>query len=155
MEHDGIHWQLLRFTDMDARLLHDLIRLRVDVFVVEQQCPYQELDGLDPDALHVAGMDAQGNPVACCRILPPEQHGPPHIGRVAVAKHRRGEGLGRRVMETAHAAVREHFGPVATAVAAQAYLRRFYQDLGYAAIGDEYPLDGIPHVDMIRPAPVI
>jgi ElaA protein len=155
MERDGIRWQLFRFKDMDAQLLHDLMRLRVDVFVVEQQCPYPELDGLDPAALHVVGMDPQGIPVACCRILLPHPDGLPHIGRVAVAKHRRGEGLGRQVMETAHAAVRERFGPVATALAAQAYLRRFYQDLGYAASGDEYPLDGIPHVDMIRPAAAI
>ena len=78
-------WDVTQLNGMDALLLHDVLRLRVDVFVVEQQCAYAELDGLDAEATHVVGRTAEGGLVAYCRILPPQDGGMPHIGHSTVA----------------------------------------------------------------------
>ena len=79
-----MNWTIRTLDELSARELYELIRLRVDVFVVEQNCPYAELDGLDLNAHHVLGHDEEGRLMACARILPPEHGGLPHIGRVVV-----------------------------------------------------------------------
>ncbi len=147
----AIQWAVLHFRQLDARLLHDILRLRIDVFVVEQQCAYPELDGADLQALHLIGRSA-GAVVACARILPPGADGLPHVGRVAVARELRAQGMGSRLMQEVLAALRKHHGSARSALAAQAHLLAFYRHSGYAPVGDPYPLDGIPHVDMVRSA---
>ena len=144
-----INWSVLRFSEMDTRLFHDVVRLRVDIFVVEQNCPYPELDGLDPDALHIVGRTTDGNVSAYARILPPKEGGVPHIGRVVVALPERGKGIGDRLMEVALAALEKHYGSRRSALAAQAHLQRFYVGHGFTSCGEEYMWDGIPHVDMV------
>lgn len=147
----AMQWSVLHFRQLDARLLHDLLRLRIDVFVVEQQCAYPELDGADLQALHLIGRNG-GAVLACARILPPGADGLPHVGRVAVARELRAQGIGSRLMQEVLAALRKHHGSARSALAAQAHLLAFYQQLGYAPVGAPYPLDGIPHVDMVRRA---
>lgn len=144
------HWSVLGLEGMEARLLHDILRLRVDVFVVEQHCAYPELDGLDAEAAHVVGRQAGGAVVAYCRILPPGADGLPHIGRVVVAPAHRGKGHGRQLMHEALQVVRLCHGSARSALAAQAHLQKFYAEFGFVATGPEYLLDGIPHVDMVR-----
>ena len=138
------------FGELDAATLYELLRLRVDVFVVEQQCAYPELDGRDtePGAMHL-WLTAYGDrtPVGYLRILT-EPDGSTRIGRVAVAPAARGAGVARQLMEAALARV----GRRRCVLDAQANLVGFYLSLGFTATGPEYLEDGIPHVPMRRPA---
>lgn len=149
-EEQELQWSACTFKEMGTRLFHDIVQLRVNVFVVEQDCPYPELDGLDPDALHVTGRSREGAVVAYARILPPDADGYPHVGRVVVAGRQRRKGLGGKLMEHTLAILDRHYGSKRSMVAAQAHLQHFYQRFGYVPKGTEYLLDGIPHVDMLR-----
>jgi ElaA protein len=134
------------FDELSPRTLYDLLRLRVDVFVVEQNCPYPELDGRDtePGTRHV--WLAEGDPpLAYLRVLD-EPGGPARIGRVCVATTARGSGLAGRLMR----ATLDLLGPRPTVLDAQTYLAGFYGGLGYVPTGPEFVEDGIPHVPMIR-----
>jgi ElaA protein len=134
------------FADLDARTLHDLLRLRGDVFVVEQECAYPDIDGRDvePQTRHL-WLARGGEPIAYLRILA-EPDGLARIGRVAVAKAARGEGLAGRLMDEALALV----GDRACVLEAQSYLVAFYTRHGFTVTGGEYVDDGIPHVPMRR-----
>ena len=143
-----ITWHVKPFDDLSGREVHDIMRLRVDVFVVEQRCVYPEIDGQDPLALHVMGISQNGPLAAYARILPPHGSEPPHIGRVIVDPAFRGNHLGRHLMHHALHAVELLYGSRRSALAAQAYLVGFYGSFGYVATGKAYLWDGIPHVDM-------
>ncbi len=135
--------------DIDAYTLYALLRLRVDIFVVEQECAYPELDGLDrePGARHM-WIERDGEPIACLRVLPPGTGGSVcRIGRVCVAKPARGEGLGGRLM----AAALELVGDRPCQLNAQSHLVGFYGRFGFTPAGPEYLEDGIPHTPMARP----
>jgi ElaA protein len=128
--------------------LHDVLALRSAVFVVEQGCLFQDVDGLDLLARHLLARDERGL-AAYARILPPgARFETTSIGRVVVAPRARGVGLGRQLMEEALRGV-EAEGPVPIALSAQAHLERFYASLGFVA-GERYDEDGIPHVAMRR-----
>ncbi|MBL7951166.1 MAG: GNAT family N-acetyltransferase [Flavobacteriales bacterium] len=142
-------WTIRSFEDLTVQQLHDLLRLRVDVFVVEQHCPYPELDGADHDATHLLLHDASGL-VAYARVLPPGTDGLPHIGRVVVRMDRRGQGIASALMQQALTVVEARHGTKRSALAAQAHLERFYAQHGFRRTGADYLLDGIPHVDMRR-----
>lgn len=143
----NIRWSTLPFAALTTATLYAVLKLRVDVFVVEQQCAYGELDGQDDTALHVLGL-LDGTILAYARVLAPLADGVPHIGRVVVDPRYRGKGLGVAVMQEALRAAREAFGVCDVAVSAQAHLQRFYEDLGFKRTSDVYDWDGIPHVDM-------
>jgi ElaA protein len=139
------------FAELDTATLYALLRLRVDVFVVEQQCPYPELDGRDaePSTLHfwLAGGDGRGvsEPVAYLRLLS-EPDGTARIGRVVVARQARGTGLAGRLMAEALARIGER----ECVLDAQTPLVGFYTGLGFTATGPEFLEDGIAHVPMRR-----
>ena len=145
-----ITWLELSFIEFSLEQLHDLLKLRVDVFVVEQACAYAEIDGRDPVAWHIMGYDPAGALIAYARILPPGSDGLPHLGRFVVSPRHRGTGLGRMLVERGLAFLQKQFGSTRSALAAQSHLEKFYAAHGYARIGDEYVWDGIPHVDMRR-----
>ncbi|MBL0044749.1 MAG: GNAT family N-acetyltransferase [Flavobacteriales bacterium] len=145
----AITWSLKAFDALTPLEMHELFRLRVDVFVVEQKCPYPEIDGQDPLAMHLLGFDPHGSLIAYARILPPKKNELPHIGRVVVAAGNRRSNVGRLLMEEAMNAVSAVYGNRGNAVAAQAYLIPFYSSLGYVTTSEEYIWDGIPHVDMV------
>ena len=146
-------WLVKHFDDLSGREVHDIMRLRVDVFVVEQRCVYPEVDGQDPVSTHVLGMARDGTLVAYARIIPPHGDQPPHIGRVIVDPAFRGAHIGRLLMHRALKAVEEIHGSRRSALAAQAYLVDFYGSFGYTRTSDMYLWDGIPHVDMVLDAP--
>lgn len=148
-----VAWSTLPFEALDTRTLYDLLRLRTDVFVVEQQCPYPELDDRDRTALHVLGRDADRRVVAYARILPPDAEGLPVVGRVVVQADRRGTGLGHALMREVLTALRAHYGRVSSRLSAQAHLEAFYAAHGYRAQGTVFDLDGIPHIAMRLSAP--
>ncbi|MEV4760334.1 GNAT family N-acetyltransferase [Micromonospora sp. NPDC049559] len=137
------------FADLDARTLHDLLRLRIEVFVVEQECPYPELDGRDvePGTRHL-WLSRGGEPLAYLRILS-DPGGVERIGRVLVAKQARGDGLAGRLMSEALAVV----GNRVCVLEAQSYLADFYARYGFVVTGPEYVEDGIPHLPMRRESP--
>lgn len=137
------------FAELTLIELHDLMRLRVDVFVVEQQCPYAEIDGLDPSASHMLGYTGSGELVAYARILPPKADGIPHIGRVVVHQEHRSKGLSKQLMLACFEAIEARHGSRRNAISAQAHLVRMYQGLGYHTTSAVYDWDGIPHVDML------
>ena len=129
--------------ELDAGTLHDVLRLRQDVFVLEQECLYPDLDGrdLDPGTVQVWAEDEEGRVVATLRIL--ADGGPVRIGRVATAMPARNRGIAAAMMA---AALRETEGPVV--LHAQSHLAQWYEGLGFAVVGSEYLDDGIPHVPM-------
>ncbi|HJR37506.1 MAG TPA: GNAT family N-acetyltransferase [Nocardioidaceae bacterium] len=135
------------FDELDARTAYLLWQLRESVFVVEQSCPYPELDGrdLEPGTRHVWA-EYGGAPVAYLRLL--EDHDEARIGRVLVAAGHRGRGLAGRLMEVALDLV----GDRPSRLDAQSYLARWYERYGYEQTGPEFLDDGIPHVPMSRPA---
>jgi ElaA protein len=144
-----IRWLHAQLHELTPLQVHDLMKLRVDVFVVEQHCAYEEIDGRDPQALHILGFDPQGGLVACCRILDAAEDGFPHVGRVVVREDLRGQGLARMLMQQALEALLKRYGSHRSAIAAQAHLEGFYGSVGYVRVGPDYDWDGIPHVDMV------
>ncbi|MFS0706042.1 GNAT family N-acetyltransferase [Cellulomonas sp. 179-A 9B4 NHS] len=140
--------------DLTAAQAYDVLRLRVDVFVVEQRCAYPEIDGrdLEPGSRHLVATRA-GRVVGYLRLLEdgalegtPAR---PRIGRVCVARSARNVGLASRLMRAAVEAA----GPREQVLDAQAHLEGWYARFGFAAASDVYSEDGIPHVTMVRPAP--
>lgn len=133
--------------DLDAEDFYRVLRLRVDVFVVEQNCAYAELDGRDLEAgTRHFWIDAADEHVLGYLRLLEEPAGLFRIGRVCTAGSARGMGLGRKLMRTAVAEVRQ--SPVV--LSGQTYALEFYRSFGFEPTGDEYTEDGIPHVDMRR-----
>jgi ElaA protein len=147
---DGICFLARTWEELDRDTLYELLRLRQEVFVVEQRCFYQDLDGLDPLAVHLLMSDEQG---LCggLRVFPPDERGSARIGRVLTALRVRARGLGRPLMRAGEAEVVARFGPVPIRLSAQAHLERFYASLGYAVDGPGFDEDGIPHLPMSRP----
>jgi len=146
-------WQCVHFDQLDTRTLYDILSLRAAVFVVEQECAYQDADGLDDQAWHLLGYRA-GHLVAVARLLPPVVAGEwPAIGRVVTRADARGQGLGRALMQEAVNALTVLFPGSVMALGAQAHLVAFYQSFGFFAVGDQYLEDGIEHQWMHR-APV-
>ncbi|WP_290866729.1 GNAT family N-acetyltransferase [Hamadaea sp.] len=137
-----------RFAELDAATLYRLLKLRVDVFVVEQECAYPELDGRDPEpgTRHVWAADDAGDILAYLRIL--DDGDELRIGRVVTSPKARGRGLGGRLMERAL----EIVGDRPSVLDAQSHLSRFYERFGYASAGPEFVEDGIPHTPMRRAA---
>lgn len=134
-----------------AHELYALLKLRVDVFVVEQNCPYPELDGKDDQALHLV-LKRAGEIIAAARIFPPHDDKPAKIGRVVVSPDHRGERLGEALMRDALKACAERFPGTAVFLSAQSHLQKFYGSFGFKPVSDEYLEDGIPHVDMLKTA---
>ncbi|CAM3171666.1 Putative N-acetyltransferase YjcF [Stackebrandtia soli] len=135
------------FTELTAQALYAILRIRVNVFVVEQRCPYPELDGRDtePGTRHVH-ISEDGTTVAYLRVLT-EPDGSFRIGRVCTDRHRRGEGLAGALMREALA----YCGDTSTVrLDAQASVAGFYRSFGFVIDGDEFVEDGIPHVPMTR-----
>jgi ElaA protein len=139
-------WHDRAFGELSRDELYAILAVRERVFVVEQACPYQEADGLDPQCRHLWAT-LRGAIVAYLRIVPTGvKYAEVAIGRVLVAPEMRGTGLGKELMRRALAAA----GAVPVRLSAQAHLDRFYAELGFRAVGDVYDEDGIPHVEMLR-----
>ena len=139
-----------KYNDLSLNELYGLLQLRVEVFCVEQECVYQDIDGKDPKALHVIGTK-EGNIVAYARLLKSGDYfNIASISRVVVAKNERQHKYGYDIMNASIKAVQEQFNETAIKVSAQSYLRKFYNNLGFKEVGEEYLEDGIPHIAMIR-----
>lgn len=175
-----MRWEFHTFDSLDTTSLFALMKLRVDVFVVEQACAYAELDDQDtmPTTIHLLGYRHDAL-VAYARAMPPmppdqplvkpsppmelaEPAGshrepqppvlscPVRIGRVLVAHNHRGEGIATALMQQMLGHLAHHYPLHTQALAAQEAVRSFYESLGFLAVSDEYLEDGIPHIDMVR-----
>lgn len=138
------------FQELNIQELYQILRLRSEVFVVEQDCVYQDLDNKDQKALHVLGIK-DGQVVAYTRIFKPGDYfDNASIGRVVVAGNQRKYGFGKEIMKASMAAIDDRFPNTPIEISAQSYLIKFYSDLGFSAFGEEYLEDGIPHTRMIK-----
>lgn len=138
------------FKELNTTELYEMLQLRSEIFVVEQECAYQDLDGKDQIALHVIGTKNDVI-VAYARIFKAGDYvAQACIGRVMVKAVERKYGFGLDIMKESIKTLEEHYGETSIALSAQAYLKRFYNSLGFIEKGGEYLEDGIPHVMMVK-----
>lgn len=144
----GLNWSEKTYEQLTKEELYSILKLRVEVFVVEQECPYPEIDGRDPECLHI-WLEDEGGIAAYCRIVPPDQEKESYsIGRVIVHKDYRGKGTARKLMEKAIQAVEANYNTDHIRLSGQEHLRGFYASFGFEEMTGVYLEDGIPHVDM-------
>lgn len=128
--------------------LYSVLQLRSEVFVVEQNCVYQDIDGKDKKALHVIG-EFEGQTVAYCRLFKSGDYfDQASIGRVIVKENYRDKKWGHDLIKEAIGAIQSHFGESQITISAQLYLKRFYESHGFVQTSEEYLEDGIPHIEM-------
>ena len=143
--------EIKHYRDFSLNEFHDMIQLRIAVFVVEQNCPYQELDGLDKHCFHVLVKNDDDKIIATSRILPPELASlEPAIGRVVSDPAYRNMKLGHLLMKESISFIEQTFGKVTVILSAQEHLEGFYNSHGFEATSKRYLEDGIPHVKMIK-----
>ncbi|GIO27157.1 GNAT family N-acetyltransferase [Ornithinibacillus bavariensis] len=145
-----MHWQLKSFNELTVQELYGILKARTDIFVVEQECPYPELDNYDQKSLHYY-LTVEGEIAAYVRLLPKGlvYKETPAIGRVLVVEKFRSRGYAREIMENALHIIDEKWQESSVRIQAQAYLKGFYESLGFQQISSEYLEDGIPHIDML------
>ena len=135
-----------RFQELTVDELYELLRVRSEVFVVEQDCVYQDMDGDDQASIHL-WLTVGGKVVAVCRVCPAGTHMEEvSIGRVITTE--RGKGYGKRIMLEGIRAAQEHFGAERIDIEAQEYAQGFYEQVGFRQSSDSFILDGIPHIRM-------
>jgi len=150
-----VQWQWSSFDTLSARQFHDVAALRAEVFVVEQQCIYQDIDGLDCHAWHLMAWssvapDAEQLVAYLRVVLPGHKYDEPSIGRVVTARQWRGKQLGRKLMRTGIDKTLIQYPGSEIRISAQQHLSAFYRSLGFAESSDPYDEDGIAHVQMLR-----
>ncbi|WP_442264856.1 GNAT family N-acetyltransferase [Tenacibaculum sp. ZS6-P6] len=138
------------FNELSLRELYNILQFRSEVFIVEQDCVYQDIDGKDDKALHVLGMK-NGNLVAYTRLFKPnDYYEHASIGRVIVKQEERKYGYGHDLMKFSINTVINKFSTETIKIGAQTYLQKFYESHGFQQVGEGYIEDGIPHIHMIR-----
>jgi len=145
-----INWSVKAFNELTLEELYDMIALRLEVFVVEQDCPYQDLDGKDKLSFHLLGKDTLGNIVATLRILPNGvSYTEVSIGRVVTAEKIRNWKKGHDLMKNAMNFVSETYPNQNVRLSAQTHLVKYYEKHGFDVTGKTYLEDGIPHSEML------
>ena len=145
-----VNWTIKRFDELTSDELYAILQLRNEVFIVEQNCVYNDIDGKDQPAWHLMA-NADDKLVAYTRILPPGvSYSDPAIGRVVTSSLKRRSGLGRELMKRSIEVCEKLFGKISITLSAQVYLQSFYESLGFIVAGEEYLEDGIPHIKMSR-----
>ena len=138
------------FNELSLRELYSLLQLRSEVFVVEQDCVYQDIDGKDDKALHVLGVK-NNEIIAYTRLFKPSDYfEEASIGRVIVKQSERKYGYGHDLMKFSIDTVINKFSTETIKIGAQTYLQKFYESHGFQKVGEGYIEDGIPHIHMIR-----
>ncbi|MGY4538740.1 ElaA protein [Mucilaginibacter sp. UYNi724] len=138
------------FAELSVNELYELLRLRSEVFVVEQNCVFLDQDNKDQKCQHVL-VYTNDKLAAYSRLLPAGlSYAEVSIGRVITSPEARGSGLGRKLMELSIRGCNDLFGPTTIRIGAQTYALPFYKSLGFVAEGERYDEDGIEHVEMIR-----
>lgn len=150
-----LKWQWSSFSDLSPETLYQILAARQAIFCVEQNCVYQDVDGLDQQAWHLPGWSSAGSkPVlqAYLRVVAPGlKYEEPSIGRVLTMPEVRGTGVGREMLAEGVRRVETQYPGFAIRISAQQHLVGFYSEFGFKQVSDSYDEDGIPHVEMLRP----
>ena len=152
---NNIQWNIKTFQELTVEQLFEVLQLRVNVFVVEQQCAYPELDEHDrhPDTNHLSGRNEVGQLIAYSRLLPPGVRYPEvNLGRFVVKAEWRKKGIGHQLLQTALQEISRCWPKTPIRISAQEYLQTFYAQYGFVRVSEVYLEDGIPHVEMRREA---
>lgn len=148
-------WRWCDFESLSNTELYEILKLRQEVFIVEQNVPYNDNDDLDYEAWHLAGwqmIDGKKACVACLRVtLPGKRFEELSIGRVATAQSVRGQGLGKEMTRICLEKSEEKWGKQPIRISAQDYLQKFYGDFGFQSVGEVYIEEERPHIQMLRP----
>jgi ElaA protein len=146
-----MHFQWLAYGELTTDILYEILSFRQAVFIVEQNCPYQDADGLDQLSFHLVGRCRPNDPLAAyLRVMPPKVKYPEvGIGRLLVVAEKRGRMFGQEIFTEALKQIATLFPGSAVRISAQCYLERFYQSFGFKPISERYEEDGIPHVAML------
>ncbi len=146
-----LNWIIKHFSSLSLDELYSVIQLRQAVFVVEQNCPYQDADDKDRAAVHVMGFDGRKELAAYARLLPAgASFEEVSIGRVITSKSARGSGSGKELIRLCLQHIEQLYGKVPVRIGAQCYLIQFYSGFGFKVVSPEYLEDNIPHVEMLR-----
>lgn len=145
---DTMQWQIKHFDDLTKLEFHNLVQLREKVFVVEQDCPYLDVDGTDLHAYHLL-VYKEGVMLATARIFPPDENDYVIIGRICNDTTVRGRGIGKELVKICLEFCQSEWSDARIKISAQCYLITFYESLGFKTIGEEYLEDGIPHITMV------
>lgn len=152
---EEIIWRWYAFAELAVDELYALLKVRQQVFVVEQQCAYLDCDGADQNGWHLVGWQKAGKltePVAYLRVIIPKCQGEGvAIGRLLVTPRHRGKGQGAELLTRALDRIAKIYPETEVKISAQHYLLDFYRGFGFAPTSDIYEEDGIPHIAMIRP----
>ena len=145
-----INWTVKKFDELSLHDLYAILRLRSEVFVVEQNCVFLDMDNKDQLCYHLMGWE-NNSLAAYTRLVPPgTSYEFSSIGRVVTSSSARGSGIGKLLMEKSIEEVENLFGKTPIKIGAQLYLREFYTSFGFRQAGDIYVEDGIDHIEMIR-----
>jgi len=147
-----IKWNIKHFSEISVIEWHDMVQKRLEVFVVEQNCVYQDVDGKDKNAYHIYAKNSKGDIIAYARLLNKNcSYKEVSIGRVLVDKRYRKIGVGHELMNKTLYFSNRIFGQQAIRISAQEHLTKFYQNHGFEVVSSKaYLEDGIPHVEMLR-----
>ncbi|AZB24035.1 GNAT family N-acetyltransferase [Chryseobacterium bernardetii] len=146
----NIVWKIKTFDEFTVPELYAVLKARIDVFVIEQNCPYPDLDNYDQKAVHIWG-EEDGEVLAYCRIFDKGiKYDEASIGRVLTTELARGKSLGKLLIKYAVETIENRFGTSEIRISAQDYLLKFYGDFGFEDTGKKYLEDDIPHTEMIR-----
>jgi ElaA protein len=150
-----ITWRCAPFDQLTPREIHDMLQARSAAFVVEQNCVFLDIDGVDPVCWHLVGY-ADRALVATARLVPPgTKFAEPSIGRVVTTRAVRGTGAGRLLVKEALVHAERLWPRQAIRIGAQRHLERFYASLGFVTASEPYDEDGILHIEMVRPASTV
>lgn len=146
-----VNWICKKFEELTPHELYAILQLRNEVFVVEQNCVFQDADNKDQRSYHLMGFDRQGL-VAYSRIVPAgiAYDSMPSIGRVVTSMRVRREGAGKILMQKSIEELKKLFGETSVKLGAQLYLKKFYESFGFVQSGAVYLEDGIPHIEMVK-----
>lgn len=149
---NDIQFTTYTYADLSKEQLYKLFKLRQDVFIVEQDCPYHDIDGKDFDSLHILGTGEGGELLAYARLLPKGLSYSDYVsvGRVIASEKMRGTGLGRKLMVFCMLELQRLWSNEKVKIQAQSHLLDFYRSYGFEPVGEEYLEDNIPHTDMLN-----
>ena len=138
------------FKELTISELYEILQLRSEVFIVEQNCVYQDIDGKDEKALHVLGIK-EGKIIAYTRLFNGgEYFKTPSFGRVIIKENQRKYGYGHDLIKASIQAIINNYKETIITISAQTYLKKFYESHGFVKVGEDYLEDGIPHIKMVR-----
>jgi ElaA protein len=144
-------WILKQFEELTNIELYNILKLRSEIFVVEQNCVYLDIDGSDPDCYHFYKPNDEGIILAYCRIVPPGLHyTEASIGRVVSNTKHRGYGYGKELLEQSILCCNKLYANTSIKIGAQLYLKKFYESFGFVQVSEIYDEDGIDHIKMLR-----